>query len=601
MAPSADSASLAQVTRPAEPPRPVIYQLLVRTFGNQNTLRKPGGTLAENGCGKFSDISVTALGSIREMGFTHLWLTGVIEQASATAYPSRPADGPEILKGKAGSPYAIKDYFDVCPDYADDLSRRLAEFQELVARCHLARLKVLIDFVPNHVARGYGSDVRPEHSFGHGDQQNVFFHRDNHFFYLGKNHPGGGPPLRLPCGAVFAIEQNFGRVTGNNAITWAPSVDDWYETVKLNYGHDFTTGRDTSHLPSPDAAPGNVPRTWRTMDQILSYWQDMGVDGFRADMAHLVPVEFWKWAVKRSRSRDPAVHFFAEAYADDPAKLTDGDVLAELLEAGFDGAYDHLTYKAIQGIYEQGKWANDIDQQIFCGARFHRCLRYLENHDEVRIANPQHWGGVGMNAGRPAAGVIFGMSRAALMLYAGQELGEPASGAEGFSGDDGRSSIFDYTSLPELQKWNNGSLSAEQVFLRNWYAELFTILQQPAFIHGEFYGLNSENRDHEAFGRLPGEAASGHWTYAFLRVDHSSQQVIFCLVNFHPSHTFHGLRVRIPGQAMDFIGKKSATAIAFTGIFGDSTRHSVTTTELEATGVEIGDLAPFAVCYYVLK
>jgi glycosidase len=182
-------------------------------------------------------------------------------------------------------------------------------------------------------------------------------------------------------------------VTGNNAVTWAPSPQDWYETVKLNYGHDFTRGRDTSHLPGPDALPSEVPRTWRTMDEIIAYWQGMGVDGFRADMAHMIPMEFWAWLSSRARERDPGVYLMAEAYDSDPAKLTDRDVMDALLDAGIDAVYDHPTYKILQGIYEAGKWANDLDDLIFTGRRFHRCVRYLENHDEVRIANPRHWGG----------------------------------------------------------------------------------------------------------------------------------------------------------------------------------------------------------------
>ena len=183
---------------PPAPPRAVIYQLLVRTFGNTNPTRKWNGTMLENGCGKFHDISETALASLREMGFTHLWLTGVLEQASGTAYPNRPADVPDILKGIAGSPYAIKDYFDVCPDYAVDPEKRLDEFKDLLGRCHALGLRVIIDFVPNHVARSYASDVKPQYSFGHGDKQDVFFDRDNHFYYLISNDSGGGPPLRLP-------------------------------------------------------------------------------------------------------------------------------------------------------------------------------------------------------------------------------------------------------------------------------------------------------------------------------------------------------------------------------------------------------------------
>jgi len=593
--------------------RAVIYQLLVRTFGNTNTTRKPGGTLAENGCGKFRDINDVALESIRGMGFNYIWLTGVIEQASGTAYPDRPADPSDILKGLAGSPYAIRDYFDVCPDYAMNPGNRIAEFRALLARCRKKGLRVIIDFVPNHVARSYGSDVKPELSFGEGDKKDVFFDRDNHFYYLNQNSPGGGPPLKLPtagmpgCSGLFTPEEEFGRVTGNNSVTWAPSIHDWYETVKLNYGHDFTKGRGTDHLPGPDAPVEDVPKTWRTMDEILAYWQEMGVDGFRADMAHIVPMEFWAWAVRRARERDDGVFFCAEAYDSDPAKLTDKDVIVELLEAGFDGSYDHPTYKTLQGIYEEGKWANDIDEELFRGERLHQCIRYLENHDEVRIANPQHWGGFGMEVGRPAAAVLFGMSRASILVYSGQEVGEPAIGEEGFSGDDGRTSIFDYTSMPELQKWVDGrrfdgaNLSQEQRQLRNWYTRLLTVLREPAFTKGELFGLNYANKDNAEFGRIDDETVSGHWMFAFLRHDVDSGQSFLCVANFHPERHLSEVSIRFPSEALTFVGKETEEEISFTGRFGDSKELATTTAALISAGLKIGDLPPFGTCYYELK
>ena len=459
-------------------PRPVIYQLLPRLFGNTNETRKTDGTIAENGCGKFTDLDDRALVSLKDLGFSHLWLTGVLEQASATAYPGRPADDPDILKGKAGSPYAIKDCFDVCPDYAAEPAKRLDEFKELLDRCHRHGLKALVDFVPNHVARSYASDVKPELSFGARDDKSVFFARDNNFFWLTKDHPGGGPPLRLPntsaagCDGRFAPETDCGRVTGNNVASWAPALGDWYETVKLNYGHDYTTGRATGHLPGPDAPPADVPDTWRKMDAILAYWQQLGIDGFRVDMAHMVPVEFWRWAVRRARQRDAAVFFMAEAYDNDPAKLADGNVLDALLQAGFDAVYDDPSYDVLLGLHDAGKWCNDLDPLTFTGERFHCSLRYGENHDEVRLASPKEWGGLGMKVGRPVCAVLFALGRGPVMVYHGQETGEPAAGVEGFGGDDARTSIFDYWSMPEFQKWFNGGrcdggrLSEEQRALR---------------------------------------------------------------------------------------------------------------------------------------
>ncbi len=589
-------------SRADDAPRPVIYQLMVRTFGNTRETWQPNGSLAQNGCGKFADITTAALESLKQLGFTHLWLTGVFEQASATAYPNRPADDPDILKGQAGSPYAIKDYFDVCPDYALDPEARLEEFRALLARCRHRGFKVILDFVPNHVARSYASDVRPELSFGADDDAQVFFARDNHFFYLQPEHPGGGPPLQLPtagqagCDGRFGPETTCGRVTGNNVVSWAPSCHDWYETVKLNYGHDFTTGRDTSHLPGPTAAPASVPKTWRTMDAILGYWQAMGVDGFRADMAHLVPMEFWRWAVKRCRNRNPQVWFVAEAYDNDPAKLTDGPVLDELLQAGFDAVYDDPSYDALEGIYLSGKWANDLDPLTFCGPRFHKSLRYAENHDEVRLASPAEWGGLGMQVGKPVTAVLFTLGRGPLMLYHGQEVGEPAAGHP--AGSDARTSIFDYVSMPEFTKWvNDGKfdgarLSAAQQALRAWYGKLIHATRARAFTAGEFYGLNHANKTNPAFGRLDEETTSGHWLYAFLRRESRNGQAFLVVANFHGSATLRGVRVRIPLDSRMFLGRTGDATWSFSDRLDSHWTCRLTQDQLESEGLALPELEP---------
>jgi glycosidase len=584
--------------------RPVIYQLMVRTFGNTNETRKPNGTLAENGCGKFADITCAALGSLQEMGFTHLWLTGVLEQASGTAYPNRPADDPDILKGIAGSPYAIRDYFDVCPDYAVNSDERLTEFKSLLERCKQHGFKVIIDFVPNHVARSYQSDIRPDLSFGLDDDRGMFFSRDNHFFYLQAHHPGGGPPLKLPnagkpgCDGRFEPENDCGRVTGNNVVSWEPSIYDWYETVKLNYGHDFTTGRNTSHLPGPDAPASQVPKTWHTMDEIFGYWQRMGVDGFRADMAHMIPMEFWCWVVKRCRSRDSEVFFCAEAYDNDPAKLTEGNTLDALLEAGFDAVYDDPAYDVLEGLYDSGKWLNDLDPLTFTGKRFHRSLRYAENHDEVRLANPREWGGLGMKVGKPVSAALFTMGRGPIMLYHGQEVGEPAIGAEGFCGDNARTSIFDYWSMPEFAKWVNGGkfdggrLSAEQKTLREWYGKLIRVTKCRAFTDGEFYGLNHANHENPAFGRVGDESVSGHWLYAFLRRDSKSGQAFLVVVNFHGSETLRGVRIRIPHDAQLFLGLSGYDTWIFSDRLDSDWTGVAVRMSLEECGLALPDLGP---------
>lgn len=587
--------------------RPVIYQLMVRTFGNTNGTRKENGTLEENGCGKFADISDVALDSLKRMGFTHLWLTGIFEQASGTAYPGRPADDPDIVKGIAGSPYAIRDCFDVSPDYAVDPGRRLEEFRELLVRCREHGLKVIIDFVPNHVARSYDSDVRPDLSFGRDDDRSVFFHRDNHFFYLRDHHHGGGPPLRLPtagmpgCDGLFSGEVEFGRVSGNNVVSWEPSIHDWYETVKLNYGHDFTAGRDTTHLPGSSATPEEVPKTWRTMDQILAYWQEMGVDGFRADMAHMIPMEFWRWAVSRCRSRDPGVFFMAEAYDNDPAKLTDLHVLDALIGCGFDAVYDDPAYDVLEGLYGGGKWANDLDPLTFTGKRFHRSLRYAENHDEVRLANPNEWGGCGMKVGKPVTAVLFALGRGPVMIYHGQEVGEPAIGAEGFCGDNARTSIFDYGSMPEFAKWVNGGrfdggiLSEEQKALRDWYGRLIRVIGGRAFTAGEFYGLNHANKDNPRFGRVGDETCSGHWLYAFLRRDTRSGQAFLVVANFHGTQVLRDVRIRIPGDAQMFAGFSADDPWWFRDRLDSDWVGMRSRSDLADDGVALPDMAPCSV------
>ncbi len=588
--------------------RPRIYQLLPRLFSNTNETRRPNGTLAENGVGKFNDINAAALRELRSAGFTHLWLTGVLRQITATDYGVHglPADDPDLLKGLAGSPYAIKDYFDVCPDYAENPAERLAEFRALLARVHAHGLKTIIDFVPNHVARSYASTVRPEWNFGtrgrggQGDDTGKFFDPDNNFFYLPPNAPGGGPPLRLPtvdrntgvplsptCRVLgagdgrFDGERELGRVTGNNVVSWEPSLGDWYETVKLNYGFDFTdSGRARREYPHGTAASDRrkpVPDTWRKMDAVLAHWQALGVDGFRCDMAHMIPPEFWHWALDRARERQPDVFFVAEAYDNDPAKvpgsdpvlagLNDGrgNVMFDLLNAGFNAVYDDPSYKVLKRLYEEGAWANDLDAAHggSDGARefiFQNSLRYAENHDEVRLAAPSQWGGIGPDVGKPVSAILFGLSRGPAMVYSGQEVGEPALGEEGFGGDDARTTIFDYWSMPELVKWVNGGrfdggrLSDAQRALQAFYGRLLRVVGEPAFAAGEFFPLNASNRENPRFGRLGGETASGHWLYAFLRHDRASGQRMLVVVNLHRHETMRDVEVRFSHDATAFLG-----------------------------------------------
>ena len=657
--------------------RPRIYQLLPRLFGNTNETRKPNGTLAENGTGKFADISDTALRALRdELHITHLWLTGIQAQATATDYSAsgKPADDPDLLKGLAGSPYAIKDCADVCPDYATDPARRIEEFQALLARAHALGLRVIIDFVANHVARSHSGinaeaqrrnessaeegtdashhesdnaspspdDISPRAShfpsapsafkitFGEHDDRANFFAPQNNFFWLQSDSPGGGLPLRLPtvlngervsptCRVLgagdgfFSGEMTAGRVTGNNAATWSPSLNDWYETAKLNYGYDFTTGaRAFPHAANP-AAP--LPGMWLKMDAVLAHWQGLGVDGFRCDMAHMVPPEFWAWAIARAHARQPDACFFAEAYENDPMKveaadpaLRDSGVMSALLRAGFDATYDDPAYKTLKRIYDGPAWANDLDGTL--GAQrtefFRSALRYAENHDEVRLAASREWGGIGMEVGRAVGGVLFGISSGPLLLYHGQEVGEPAEGVAGFGGGNARTTIFDYWSMPEFAKWVNGHrydggrLSAQQRSLREFYGRLLAACGAPAFRDGAFFPLNGANIGNAEFGRIAGEPASGHWLYAYLRIATPEHPPFLVIVNLHRSATFRNVRVLLSDEARAALGTSERTLLLEDRVGGLAALR-ITSHELLAGGCVIPELPPLTPGYFEIR
>ncbi len=648
-----------------------IYQLFVRLFGNTNETRKQNGTLLENGVGRFADINDAALGSIKKMGFTHIWLTGVLQQATATDYSEigQPADDTDLLKGLAGSPYAIKDYFDVCPDYAQNPAQRLKEFEQLVQRLHAHDLKAIIDLVANHVARSYGSCVRPDCNFGScgcdgaGDDVTKFFDPQNNFFYLTPD--GNGPPLRLPtwkdgapqsatcqvvaavydrrnraddggdspsptsggkrpplqCDGLFEGEKTFGRVTGNNVVSWTPHLNDWYETIKLNYGFDFTDpSKSVREYPNAWAPDKPIPDTWKKMDQVIEHWQSLGVDGFRCDMSHMVPPEVWSWTIAQARRRKADVFFMGEAYDDDPSKVPGsdpvvaalnwgkGNVLFDLLNAGFDAVYDAPVYRALKRIYDGSGWANDIDREINDAFLCHNSVRYAENHDEVRLAARSEWGGVGMGVGRPVSAILYGLSRGAIMLYNGQEVGEPAAGAEGFGGDDARTSIFDYWSMPEMVKWvadhnyDGARLSPEQKKLRAFYSRLVNLVGEPAFRDGKFFPLNSMNHDNPSFGRLPDEQASGHWLYAFLRYDVATEQRFLIVVNLHPTISLQEVRVMLPTSALEFLDLDASSfdrRINLTDrLAEDGTQIGLTTAEALNPGVSIASAAPLSAFYF---
>jgi glycosidase len=409
---------------------------------------------------------------------------------------------------------------------------------------------------------------------------------------------------------------NFGRVTGNNAVSWTPTINDWYETAKLNYGFDFTGSSEcVREYPNANTPDKTIPDTWNKMDAVLAYWQQIGVDGFRCDMSHMVPPEFWNWIIAKARARAADVVFIGEAYDNDPAKVPGVDpvisklnwgrsnVMFDLLNAGFNAVYDDPTYRAIKKIYEGGGWANDIDDARPDDFIFENSLRYAENHDEVRIAASSQWGGLGQKVGAPVAAILYGLSRGAVMLYNGQEVGEPAEGAEGFGGDDARTSIFDYWSMPEMMKWVNGHrydggrLSHEQNELRSFYRRLINLTGQPAFRDGVCIPLNAINRDNPHYGRLANEQPSGHWLYAFLRSDPASGQRFLVAVNLNPATPLQDVRIILP-EAIAAQGWQAV--LHFVDRLGAEKPLTARSTITEAIdrGVSLSEIAPLTAYYF---
>ncbi|MBQ0137603.1 MAG: alpha-glucosidase C-terminal domain-containing protein [Bacteroidales bacterium] len=510
--------------------KPIIYQLFPRTFTNYNPTRKKDGSREENGCGTFNGITLKALKAIRDLGATHVWFTGVIRHATA-AY-----NNPSITKGKAGSPYAITDYYDVDPDLAENVEKRMAEFEGLVERTHKQGLKVIIDFVPNHVSREYKSVCKPKgvKDLGQTDHPEWAFSPLNNFYYL----PG---EKFEPQFAIADYEEFPAKVTGNDCFTAHPGRNDWYETVKLNYGVHYMGGCEKQFDPIPD--------TWNKMLGILRFWAGKGVDAFRVDMAEMVPVEFWKWVIAKMHKYFPQVQFIAECY--------NPDLYRAYLNAGFDylydkvGMYDYLrgvTSKnwPVEGITMQWQRVEDIRDKM---------LYFLENHDEQRLASG-FFCGRGICA-EPAMIVAATLGINPVMIYAGQELGETGMDLEGFSGMDGRSSIFDYWGLKSLQAWtNNGKfdgkmLNEEQKDLRRFYQKLLTVARdKKAITSGLMYDLEYAQ----------GEGFNKHEQYAFLRK--YEDQVLLMIMNFDDRQV--DVDVRIPKEAFDYLKQaewESASAV----------------------------------------
>lgn len=518
--------------------KPVIYQLLPRLFTNYCPNPVHNGTLEQNGSGKLNDINETILDSIADLGATHVWYTGVIEHAHTPDYTQYgiPRHNPHVIKGYAGSPYAITDYYDINPDLAVDVPNRIKEFEALVERTHKAGLKVIIDFVPNHVAREYHSDAKPEgiRDLGDGDNHEMFFEPNNNFYYITRQQ--FAPHVDMGRGADAYVEFPA-RASGNDCFTAFPGQCDWYDTVKLNYGIDPGNGM---------RAFDPIPETWFKMLHILRYWAAKGVDGFRCDMVHMVPVEFWAWAIPQVRQHFPNVIFIAEIY--------EVGLYRPYIAAGFDYLYDKVNlYDTLRAVETQNHSAARITGcwQTVEGIS-NNMLNFLENHDEQRFASPFYAG----DATRvlPSLVVSTMISTGPMMIYFGQELGEPAAESEGYSGVDGRTTIFDYWSIEKVRRFLNGGncrgrLSADERNLRNMYRRILRMAnEEKAISEGSFFDLMYVNLEHGGI--------NPHRHYVFLR--HHGDTTLLIAVNF--GDTADTLRINIPAHAFSCLEIPQGTA-----------------------------------------
>ena len=499
----------------------IIYQVFTRLFGNRNTTRKECGTIAENGSGKFNDFDSKTLKTIKKLGVSHIWYTGVIRHATQTNYSQYgiPSQSATVVKGKAGSPYAICDYYDVDPDLAVNVEKRMDEFDKLVVRTHKAGLKVMIDFVPNHVAREYKSICKPEgiEDLGANDDKSQGFCPQNNFYYCPGCH-------FEPSFDKGDYDEYPARATGNDHFDNHPGINDWYETVKLNYGVDYWT-RFGHFSPVPD--------TWDKMVEILLFWASKGIDGFRCDMAEMVPAAFWDYATAKVKTQYPHIVFMGEVY--NPSEYRN------YINSGFDWMYDKVgMYDAMRAVIcgqapahiLTGAWqsVDDIKDHM---------VYFLENHDEQRIASDFFAGSALKGLPGMVASVL--MKSSPFMLYAAEEYGEKGMDKEGFSGKDGRTTIFDYWSVDTLCRAEADALNEEERLVFAVHEKTLQIARKEKAVDGDFYDLMYVNPSSENF--------NNEKQFAFLRK--KDNELLIVVVNFDDRDV--NIQVRIPSHAFEYL------------------------------------------------
>ncbi len=516
----------------------VVYQVFTRLFGNTNTTNKPWGTIEENGVGKFNDFTDKALKAIKDLGVTYIWYTGVPHHATVTDYTKYGIsnDDPDIVKGRAGSPYAVKDYYNVDPDLAVNPANRLKEFEALIARTHKNGMKVIIDIVPNHIARKYEGKSNPPgvRDFGADDKTNVEYDRNNNFYYIPNES------FQVPTSDTYKplngeqnplIDGNFyekpAKWTGNGSRQAKPDINDWYETVKVNYGIKPDGSKDFPTLPEGFDQKSfqehyafwkgkDVPNSWKKFRDIALYWTAKGIDGFRYDMAEMVPYEFWSYMNSAIKMKNPSAFLLAEVYNPNEyrnyIRLGKMDYLYDKVDL-----YDHLKQviygKAlpdpISGIQER---YSDIEHHMF---------HFLDNHDEQRLASSAFAGTP--EKGKPLMVVSTTLSTSPTMVYFGQELGEAGNEDAGF-GKPTRTSIFDYIGVPTIQRWANdgmydgGKLTDSEKDLRDFYKRLLNFSINSSALMGKYQQIQSINR----------ESTTGYdeGIYSFVRWSDSQKLII---------------------------------------------------------------------------
>ena len=518
----------------------IIYQMMFHLWGNTTTNPQKNGDSITNGTTKFNDVSNKALKVLRDKGFTHLYTTGIIEHATKEDYSKYGCslDHPSIVKGSCGSPFAVKDYYDVNPFLANKPENRLEEFNLMGGRIHENKLKIILDFVPNHLARNYQSDKKPEGvtDFGVDDRNDVTFSPQNNFYYL------PGTEFAVPYQAE--IDQNTqtyveipAKASGNNVFSSQPTIHDWFETVKLNYGIDYPNNGHIHFDPIPD--------TWHKMLEVLTYWTNFGVDGFRCDMAEMVPVEFWAFVIPKIKSINPYLIFIAEIYQ--PSLYPD-----YIHKGHFDYLYDKVgLYDSLRCLMEQKHDAHTsaitkVWQQE-SGEFSNKMLRFLENHDETRINSPG-FAGDNIWSTIPSMLITATLHGGPFMIYFGQEFGEKANEIEGFNEADDRTTMFDFWRVDSHQRWlNNGAfnhelLTSQEKELDLFYQHLFKFVKESNAVQiGQFFDLQYVQR----------ESYPSKFIYSYLR--YTNEEKLLFVNNFHSTESIY-VEIIIPDLAYELMG-----------------------------------------------